>query len=204
MCVPGIYSGGVVAYPHPHRFSSFHCSLGSNVIYCNYTTVQRYADMRIQYACVPHKNPVEPHREAESSDRFVEGVSRRLETLFPPKSPTGGLDGLTATIGRHLRDRWDVEWCCLTRWQTISVAARHSTVRRVEDEDFVFTPGVSQPSLVNYRIVIDDILDTVERRDHQSQRVAVKRTKQRRRNSCRPVLYCFLEIFRKPTGRKLL
>ena len=51
--------------------------------------------------------------------------------------------------------------------------ARHSTVRRVEDEDFVFTPGAEPqplPSLVNYRIVIDDILDTVvDVEDHQSE-----------------------------------
>ena len=65
-----------------------------------------------------------------------------------------------------------------------STSGHHGTVRRIEDEAFAFAPGTLPqplPGMVSYRIIVDDILDTVvDIEDRQSQaRVAVKRTERR-------------------------
>ena len=91
-----------------------------------------------------------------------------------------------------------------------SPSGHHGTVRRIEDETFVFATGPLPqplPALVTYRIVVDDILDTVvDVEDRQSQRVWQSNVPSDDFDAIVADLYwyCFLEIFHKPAGRKLL
>ena len=91
-----------------------------------------------------------------------------------------------------------------------STSGHHGTVRRIEDEAFAFAPGTLPqplPGMVSYRIIVDDILDTVvDIEDRQSQRVWQSNVPSEDFDAIVADLYwyCFLEIFRKPTGRKLL
>jgi hypothetical protein len=86
---------------------------------------------------------------------------------------------------------------------------QHSMVRRIEDEEFVFCAGSdpqSLPPVVNFKMVADDLLDTViDPEDGQSQRVWSTHIPSADFNAIVSDLYwyCFLHIFRKATGRKL-
>ena len=88
-----------------------------------------------------------------------------------------------------------------------SGSPQHSTVRRLEDEEFHFTPGdisESLPPTVNYRMLTEDVLDTViDPEDAQSQRVWSTHVPSPDYNAIVRDLfwYCFLHVFRKATGR---
>ena len=91
-----------------------------------------------------------------------------------------------------------------------SGSPQHSTVRRLEDEEFHFTPGdisESLPPTVNYRMLTEDVLDTViDPEDAQSQRVWSTHVPSPDYNAIVRDLfwYCFLHVFRKATGRSAL
>ena len=86
---------------------------------------------------------------------------------------------------------------------------QHSMVRRIEDEEFVYIAGEhpqSLPSVVDFKMVVNDLLDTViDPEDGQSQRVWSAHIPSADFNGIVSDLYwyCFLHIFRKSTGRKL-
>lgn len=90
-----------------------------------------------------------------------------------------------------------------------SSPSAHHAVRRLEDESFQFVHGSAPqqlPVLVSYRVVVDDVLDTVVDVEHrQSQRIWQSNVPSVEFDAIVADLYwyCFLEVFRKPSGRKL-
>jgi hypothetical protein len=93
--------------------------------------------------------------------------------------------------------------------RSVGGSPQHSMVRKLADEEFEFIPGSMPqelPNNVNYRQLVEDVLDTViDPEDSQSQRVWSAHIPSQEYNSIVKDLfwYCYLHIFRKPTGRSL-